>query len=114
MTFGEDFTDYDQIWYRWTTHNMYEWAAKDDFSQFLGVGEIPDGLSEEVKMKLAAGEFSDAAGHMQLDGYPEKLKEDTITITITDRQGNKTTKMIHVKVSNNELRQTVVTATMMN
>lgn len=110
MSFDEGFKDYDQIWYRWDAENMYQWAAENNFSRFLGVGSMPEGLSEEDKLKIAAGEFGSAVGHIQLDDYPDELKEDVITIKITDRQGNETTKRILVKVSNNDLRQTVVTA----
>lgn len=115
MNFEEGFTEYDQIWYRWHAWNMHQWASEDNFSKFYGVGFTPDleQLSEEEKMKLAAGEDS-AVGHMQLDEYPEHLKEDRIWIKITDRQGQVTTKVIHVKVSNNEARQTVVTAKLLN
>lgn len=112
MTFDDDFTDYKDIWYRWTAWNMYQWASENDYSRFLGVGAIPDNLSDKEKAEVAAGGYSSGNGHMQLDGYPERLKEDTITITITDRQGKITTKVIHVKVSNNELRQTVVSASL--
>lgn len=111
MTFDENFSDYDQIWYRWTAWNLYQWAAQDDYSHFLGAGQqVPDNLSEQEKSQLAAGNDGSGIGHIQLDGYPEHLTEDTITMTITDRQGHRTQKVIHVKVSNNELRQTVVTA----
>ncbi|GIQ67067.1 hypothetical protein PACILC2_56350 [Paenibacillus cisolokensis] len=67
-------------------------------------------MSERKKSELAAGDDGSGIGHIQLDDYPDHLKEDTITITITDRQGKRTTKVISVKVSNNEQRQTVVTA----
>lgn len=112
--FDDQFRDYDQIWYRWTPWNMYRWAAEDHFSRFHGVGLYPefinvDRLNEQEKMDLAAGNRS-SVGHMNLEDYPDHLKEDTITITITDREGNVTTKAIHVKVDNNKLGQTVVTA----
>lgn len=113
MEFPEGFTGYDQIWYRWTAWNMYKWAAEDNFSRFQGVGDIPADASEQEKLELAAGDKS-AAGHMQLKDYPEELKKDKITITITDRQGKRTTKVIHVQVSNNEIGQTVVTASLAN
>jgi len=89
MTFDENFNSYDQIWYRWTAWDMHKWASENNYSRFLG-------------------------GHMQLDGYPDHLKEDTITIKITDQEGKQTTKVIKVKVSNNELKQTVVTAELMS
>ncbi|MGG4033496.1 hypothetical protein ABEV74_07270 [Paenibacillus cisolokensis] len=110
MTFDEGFSDYDKIWYRWTAWNMYKWAAEDHFSRFLGAGQVSGNLSEREKSELAAGDDGSGTGHIQLDDYPDHLKEDTITITITDRQGKRTTKVISVKVSNNEQRQTVVTA----
>jgi len=114
MTFDEGFRDYDRIWYRWTAWNMYQWAAGDNFSRFYGYGYDPisidfDRLTEEEKSELAAGSRS-ALGHMNLDEYPDHLQEDVITITITDRQGQVTTKAIRVRVDNNKLGQTVVTA----
>ncbi|WP_078551911.1 hypothetical protein [Bacillus alkalicellulosilyticus] len=118
MTFSEDFNEYDKIWYRWDAWNLYKWAASDNFSQFLGYG-IPvddfnpeefDNLSPEEQAEIAAGSPTSAEGHIQLGDYPEHLREDTITITITDHKGKVTKKYIHVKVSNNALRQTVVTA----
>jgi len=118
MTFDEDFRDYDQIWYRWTAWNMYEWAAEDNFSRFYGFGYDPididvDSLTEEEKRELAA-ENGSSIGHMNLEDYPDHLKEDIITITITDRQGHVTTKAIQVRVDNNRLGQTVVTARLKN
>lgn len=114
MTFKEDFQDYDQIWFRWTAYNLYQWAAADNFAHFLGYGihSNLDDLSEKDKTKLAADNDGSAVGHIQLEGYPEKLTRDTISITITDRKGNVTTRTIHIKVSNNELKQTVVTASL--
>lgn len=109
MVFGEGFEDYDQIWYRWTAWNLYQWAAEDNYSRFLGAGMPLEPASEEEKMELAAGAQS-GIGHIQLEGYPKQLLEDRITIAITDRQGKVTTKVIKVAVTNNELRQTVVTA----
>lgn len=115
MTFDEGFSDYGDIWYRWTAQNLYEWAAEDNFSHFL-LGGNQKGLSdmtEEEKLKLAAGDDGSGVsgiGHIQLNGYPEKFTMDRILITITDRQGNSTTKIIYIKVSNNEYNQTVVTA----
>ena len=114
MTFDQSFSDYDKIWYRWTAWNLYKWAAADNFSHFLGYGIDPKPISEpqseQEKKELAAGEDRSGIGHIQLDGYPVELREDTITIVITDHQGKRTTKVIRVKVSNNEFHQTVVTA----
>ncbi|MBS4208569.1 hypothetical protein [Bacillus sp. FJAT-50079] len=110
MNFDNHFKDYDQIWYRWTAWNMYNWAAEDNFSHFLGAGDVSEDLSLEEELKLAVGNNGSGIGHMQLDDYPKELMEDTITITITDRDGNQTTERIKVKISNNELQQTVVTA----
>jgi len=109
MTFDENFSDYDKIWYRWTAWNMYKWAAADNYAHFLGAGLVP---KAEEELEFAAGNDGSGIGHIQLDGYPEELTEDNIRITITDRQGNVTTKVIHVQVSNNDLRQTVVTASL--
>ena len=115
MNFDDNFSDYDKIWYRWTAWDMHKWASGNNFSRFYGVGYNLESanLSEQEKAELAAGQNS-AIGHMQLKDYPEHLKEDTITITITDRQGNQTTKVIQVKVDNNELGQTVVTANLVS
>ncbi|GGD81624.1 hypothetical protein [Paenibacillus nasutitermitis] len=114
MTFDDDFHDYGKIWYRWTAWNMYNWAAADNYSHFLGAGSNQGNPDTQEKSILAAGDDGSGIGHMQLEGYPDQLKEDKITIIITDRQGNRTTKVINVKVSNNELRQTVVTASLAN
>jgi len=114
MNFDEGFHDYDQIWFRWTAWNLYQWAARDNYSHFLGMGQVPERLSEQEKLTLAAGADGSGIGHIQLDGYPERLLEDRIKITITDRSGHRTQKTIAVKVSNNELRQTVVTARLLD
>jgi len=116
MTFGEDFRDYGEIWYRWVAWDMHRWAAEDNFSRFYGYGQKPvnvdfDSLTEQERRELAAGDGS-AVGHMNLEDYPDHLKEDVITITITDRQGRVTTKAIHVRVDNNRIGQTVVTASL--
>lgn len=109
MNFDKDFTEYDQIWFRWYAWDLHKWASEDDFSRFLGRGIEVNDLDEEAKMKLAAASET-GIGHIQLDGYPEELLEDTIAIKITDHDGNETNKTIQVKVSNNDARQTVVAA----
>lgn len=118
LTFDEGFSDYEDIWYRWTAWDMHTWATEDNYSHFLGVNsEVTDDMTEEEKLALAAGNDGSGrtgVGHIQLDGYPEELTEDCITITITDRNGNSTTKIINVKVSNDKLNQTVVTASLEN
>ncbi|REK75042.1 hypothetical protein [Paenibacillus paeoniae] len=111
MTFDEDFTDYGEIWYRWTAWNMHQWASENNFSRFLGAGMAPPPKGTAEEREMAAGSLS-GIGHIQLDDYPEELTEDTVTIIITDRDGNITTRFIHIKVSNNELSQTVVTASL--
>lgn len=113
MTFDKDFSDYDQIWFEWNAWDLYKWAAADDFAYFLGYGIKLADLSEEQKLKLASGEGT-GVGHIQLDEYPDHLKEDTITIKITDHDGQETVQTIHVSVSNNEIRQTVVKASLGN
>jgi len=116
LNFDQGFSEYENIWYRWTAYNLYEWASEDHFSHFL-LHPIPDHLTENEKTQVAAGQykaFADGVGHIQLDGCPEELMEDKITITVTDRQGNSSTSVITVKVSNNELKQTVVTARLSN
>jgi len=122
LTFDEEFSRYGDIWYRWNALNLYKWASEDNFSHFMGYGidpkiEVSDDMTEEQKLKLAAGDDgSDATGlgHIQLDGYPEELTKDRITIKITDREGNSVTKYINVKISNDEFNQTVVTASVEN
>jgi len=118
LTFDEGFSDYDDIWYRWIAWNLYKWASEDNYSCFLGAGlEVTDDMTEEQKLNLAAGDNDSGVtglGHIQLDGYPEKLTKDRITIKITDREGNSVTKYINVKISNDELNQTVVTASVEN
>ncbi|MBS4217043.1 hypothetical protein KHA96_01800 [Bacillus sp. FJAT-49711] len=61
-------------------------------------------MSEEEKARIAAGNES-GIGPIQLDDYPEQLREDKITITIPNRDGKKVTKVISVNVSNNELNK---------
>lgn len=88
MEFDEDFTDYDQIWYRWDAWNLYEWAAEDDFAQIT------------------------PQGHIDITGYPEDLLKDTIT----NRSGEVTSQEINIEISNEVrngiLLQTVVTASL--
>jgi hypothetical protein len=101
---------------------LYNWASEDDFSHFRGFGknpivELSDEMTEGQKLKLAAGDNASGAtclGHIQLDGYPEELTKDRITIEITDREGNSVTKYVNVKFSNDEFNQTVVTASVEN
>lgn len=122
LTFDEGFSDYDDIWYRWTAWNLYQWASEDNFSHFSVYGisletESSKDLTGEHKLMLAAGNNGSGTtglGHIQLDGYPDKLTEDRITVKITDREGNSVTKFIHVKVSNDKVNQTVVTASVEN
>lgn len=122
FTFDEGFSDYDDIWYRWHAWNLYKWASEDNFSHFMGYGispkiELSDDVTEEQKLKLAAGVDNHGAagiGHIQLDGYPEELTQDRISIKIMDREGNSVVKFIDVKISNNEFNQTVVTASVEN
>lgn len=120
--FNEGFRDYGDIWYRWTARNLYQWAIENNFSHIEGYGiepkiELSDDMTEEQKLMLAAGEDgSDVIniGHICLDGCPEELTWDRITIKITDRDGNSVTKYINVEISNNEYNQTVVTASLEN
>lgn len=122
LTFDEGFSDYGDIWYRWKAWNLHKWASEDNFSHFMGYGispkiELSDDMTEKQKLKLAAGDNGSGAtglGHIQLDGYPEELTKDRITIKITDREGNSVTKYINVKISNDEFNQTVVTASVEN
>jgi len=120
--FNEGFKDYGDIWYRWTAWNLNQWAIEDNFSHIVGYGiepkiELSDDMTEEQKLMLAAGEDGSGAtniGHICLDGCPEKLTWDRITIKISDRDGNSVTKYINVEISNNEYNQTVVTASLEN
>lgn len=116
--FDEDFNEYDKIWYRWTAYNLYLWASENNYSHFLGYGtgpktEYSDSMSGEEKLALAAGydgSGKTGLGHIQLDGYPEELTRDRITVIITNRNGNTETKHIIVEVRNNEFNETIVTA----
>ncbi|HOQ07908.1 MAG TPA: M56 family metallopeptidase [Clostridiales bacterium] len=118
LSFDKEFSGYGEIWYRWTAWNLYKWASEDNFSHFVGFGidpkiELPEDMTEEQKLKLAAGENGSGPaniGHICLDGYPEGLARDRIEIKVTDREGNSVTKYINVEISNNEFMQTVVTA----
>ena len=120
--FNEGFKDYRDIWYRWTAWNLNQWAIEDDCSHIVGYGiepkiELPDDMTEEQKLMLAAGEDGSGLtniGHICLEGCPEELTWDRITIKITDRYGNSLTKYINVEISNNEYNQTVVTASLEN
>lgn len=114
LTFDEGFSEYGEIWYRWTAWNLQQWASEDHYSHFLlSNKEVTEDMTEDEKRSLAAGDDGSGRtgiGHIQLDGYPEELTEDRITVIVTDREGHTTTKMIPVKVSNNEKNETVVTA----
>jgi len=122
LVFDEGFSGYGDIWYRWTAWNLYQWAAEDNFSHFIGYGispkiELSGDIPEEQKLKLAAGDNGSGItnlGHIQLDGYPEELTKDRITIKITDRDGNTITKYINIEINNNEFYQTVVNASLDN
>lgn len=114
LTFDEGFSDYGEIWYRWTAWNLQQWASEDNYSHFLlSNKKVTEDMTEDEKRNLAAGNDGSGRtgiGHIQLDGYPEELTEDRITVTVTDREGYTTTKVIPVKISNNERNETVVTA----
>lgn len=123
LVFPEGFKDYDQVWYDWYAWDLYDWASEDDFSHFQGHNSLSvkdaekllETASEEEKLAIAAGGGgTSAAGHILLDGYPVELLNDSITITITDRQGNTVTKTLTINISNNVLGQTVVTANMID
>lgn len=109
VAFDETFDAYDGLWYRWTAQNLLDWASQDDYAHILGAGLSVADLSEEEKLHLASGEDT-AIGHIQLEGYPAELLRDSITITVTDRQGRQSTSVIDITISNNEMLQTVVTA----
>ena len=117
LSFDKKFNDYGEIWYEWTPYNLFKWASEDNYSHFAGIDPKIErqweDMTEEQKLKLAAGEDGSGAaniGHICLDGYPEELARDRIEIKVTDREGNSVTKYINVEISNNEFMQTVVTA----
>jgi hypothetical protein len=121
LLFPKNFDEYDQIWYDWYAWDLMEWASEDDFSHYqsyngLSSNEIEEKLasmSEEERLAIAAGGGgTSTAGHILLDGYPEDNLNDRITITITDRQGNTVTKKLLINVRNNEIGQTVVSASL--
>lgn len=122
ISFPQSFTAYDQVWYDWYGWNIREWATENNFSRIQGydrssaqeISNQIDTLSEEEKLAIAAGGGNtSAAGHILLDDYPKDLLDDQVTISITDRRGNTTTRVITLSVSNNTLGQTVVTANLM-
>jgi len=119
LIFPEDFNEYDQIWYKWMAHNLYDWAAEDRDTRFHGfngmnASEIEkqlENMTDEERLMIAAGGGKTSnAGHIILDGYPEELLNDRITITITDRFDNIVIKSILINISSNALGQMVVTA----
>lgn len=114
LTFDEGFSDYGEIWYRWTAWNMTQWASEDSYSHFLlSDKKVTGDMTEDEKLSLAAGDDGSGRtgiGHIQLAGYPQELTEDRITVIVTDREGHSTKKVIPVKVSNNERNETVITA----
>lgn len=118
FVFDEGFDDYGDILYSWTPWNMYQWASEDNYSHYvLSKTDVSDDMTEEQKLKLAAGDDGSGAaniGHILLDGCPEEFTRDRITIKITDREGNIITKYINVKISNNKLNQTVINARVEN
>jgi len=113
LTFPKGFNEYDLIWYRWYAWDLYKWASENNFSHFQGVDSNINYDSEKDKLEAAGGNKS-AAGHILLDGYPKEKLNDRITITITDRSGNTITKTISINISNNNIGQTVVTASLIN
>lgn len=114
LTMPDGFDDCGDIWYRWTAWNLYRWASENNYSHFLlSDKEMAEDMTEDQKRNLAAGDDGSGRtgiGHIQLDGYPEELTEDTVTIVVTDSQGHSTVKIINIKVSNNERNETVITA----
>ncbi|MDR3086315.1 MAG: hypothetical protein LBU47_08395 [Christensenellaceae bacterium] len=109
LSFPDGFTGYDQIWYRWTAYDLYRWALEDEAQRFRSANLDIGALSEEEKLKLAAGEGS-AAGHIVLDGYPEEKLRDRITIRLTDRWGNVRVEHIDLEISSDALGRNVVSA----
>lgn len=123
LVFPEGFSSYDQVWYDWLAWDLREWASDNDFSRIQGyngmsakeIAELAENLTEEERLAIAAGGGgTSAAGHIQLDGYPEELLNDSITMAITDRQGNTIKKTLTINISNNAFGQTVVTASMID
>ena len=115
ITFPEGFTQYDQVWYTWYGWNLRSWASQQNYAHIQGYDPEAEkrleNATEEEKLAIASGGGSTSvAGHILLEGYPEDKLTDHLTITITDRQGRTVTQLMTIKISNNTLGQTVVTA----
>ncbi len=119
IDFPEGFTAYDEVWYSWYGIHLRAWAAQDIDARIHGMDDLTPSeldalaatLTDEEKLAIATGGGETSpAGHIRLDGYPEEKLSDTITITITDRQGNVSTSYIYVTIHANVYGQTVVTA----
>jgi hypothetical protein len=119
VLFPDGFHEYDQVWYTWTALNLHDWAQEDSDSRIQGfnnmsireINEFYKSMTDDERLAIAAGGGRESvAGHILLDGYPEDLLNDRISVAITDRQGNKAIKRIVINISNNVLGQTVVTA----
>lgn len=126
LNFPEGFEQYNEnkgryeVWYDWSPWNLYDWS-REDLSRLQGnnglsadeINDLLKTMTEEEKLEIAAGGGeTSAVGHILLDGYPEELLNDRITITITDREGNTITKVITINISNNAIGQTVINAKM--
>ena len=118
VTYPEGFTSHDQVWYTWYGWKLREWAEEDASSRIQGYNGLTEeetqalleNASQEERLAIASGGGTSAAGHFLLQDCPEELLTDTVTITITDRQGKVTVQAISIAISSNSLGQTVVSA----
>ena len=119
VDFEQDFTEYDGLWYRWWGYNLSNWASQNDYAHIL----LPDGKGESAQLNqqeaiaLAGGDDGSGTtglGHVQLDGYPSELLNDTITVVLTDREGNTCVRHIFITLKNDEKNQLNITARLEN
>lgn len=119
VNYPEGFTGHDRVWYTWYGWKLRDWAEEDASSRIQGYNGLTEeetkalleNASQEERLAIASGGGgTSAAGHFLLQGCPKELLADTVTITITDRQGKVTVQAISIAISSNSLGQTVVSA----
>ncbi|SEO06665.1 hypothetical protein SAMN04488134_103270 [Amphibacillus marinus] len=106
--FDQDFTAHDEINYKWTAWELYKWSITDEFEHYYF--DRFSHLSNKALQIVTDNNGGRVPGELQLNDYPDELKEDLITITITDHDGNETVKYIQIKLSNNEDHYMIIQA----